>query len=119
MPRVQWFLSVDRNDLPEPVREGGKPTFRQIAVDDREVEFSENFTDLHTRVYEEVLAGRGFGINVVRPSIRLAHDIRHAVPTGIPSDGHPFLQPRTSRVIGPYRIRVGRNERLNLPAVLS
>ena len=60
--RVQWFLSIDRNDLPEPVRAGNKPTFRSIAVDDQEIEFSENFTDLHTRVYEEVLAGRGFGV---------------------------------------------------------
>ena len=74
--RVRWFLSVDRDDLPEPVRAGGKPTFRSIAVDGQEIEFSENFTDLHTRVYEEVLAGRGFGIDVVRPSIQLAHDIR-------------------------------------------
>ncbi len=117
--RVQWFLSVDRNDLPEPVRAGNKATFRSIAVDDQEVEFSENFTDLHTRVYEEVLAGRGFGIDVVRPSIQLAHDIRHAAATGIPRDGHPFLQPRTSKVIGPYRVRVGQTARSILPTVFS
>jgi UDP-N-acetyl-2-amino-2-deoxyglucuronate dehydrogenase len=84
---VQWFLSIDRNDLPDAVRTAGRPTFRRIAIDGRELEFSENFTDLHTRVYEEVLAGRGFGIDVVRPSIQLAHDIRHAAPTGRPCQG--------------------------------
>jgi len=41
------------------------------------VEFTEGFTDLHTRVYEEVLAGRGFGLDVARPSIELAYRIRN------------------------------------------
>ena len=117
--RVRWFLSVDRGDLPDPLRAGSQPTFRSIAVDGREIEFSENFTDLHTRVYEEVLAGRGFGIDTVRPSIQLAHEIRGAAATGVPSDGHPFLLPRTSKVIGPFRVRVGGTARSILPAVLS
>ena len=47
---VEWFLSVDRGDLPEEVHAQGKPTFRSIEVDGQELEFSENFTDLHTRV---------------------------------------------------------------------
>ena len=50
---VDWFLSVDRGDLPEEVRAQGKPTFRSIEIDGQELEFSENFTDLHSRVYEE------------------------------------------------------------------
>jgi UDP-N-acetyl-2-amino-2-deoxyglucuronate dehydrogenase len=53
-----------------------KTTFRSITVDGREIEFSEGFTDLHTRVYQEVLAGRGFGIDDSRPSIELTHHIR-------------------------------------------
>ncbi len=117
--RVQWLLSVDRNDLPKAIVTDNRPTYRSIVVDGQEVEFSENFTDLHTKVYEEVLAGRGFGIDTVRPSIQLAHDIRHAAPTGIPSDAHPMLKPYTGKVIGPYRVRVGHSERTILPAVLS
>jgi UDP-N-acetyl-2-amino-2-deoxyglucuronate dehydrogenase len=75
---VSWFLSADARDLPfEPVP-GVKTTFRSITVDGHEVEFSEGFTDLHTRVYEEVLAGRGFGIAEARPSIALTADLRHA-----------------------------------------
>ena len=42
------------------------------------MEFSEGFTDLHTRVYEQVLAGNGFGIEAARPSIELVHGIRTA-----------------------------------------
>jgi UDP-N-acetyl-2-amino-2-deoxyglucuronate dehydrogenase len=45
---VSWFLSVARNDLPANVQ-GKKTTFRSITVDEEEVEFSEGFTDLHTR----------------------------------------------------------------------
>ena len=69
--RVRWFLSVDAQDLPFPAKAGGKTTYRSITVDGKEIEFSEGFTDLHTRVYEETLAGRGFGIAEARPSIDL------------------------------------------------
>jgi UDP-N-acetyl-2-amino-2-deoxyglucuronate dehydrogenase len=72
--RVGWFLSVDKNDLPDIA----KTTYRSITVDGKEVEFSEGFTDLHTRVYEETLAGRGFGIAEARPSIELTYRIRTA-----------------------------------------
>lgn len=74
--RVRWYISIDRNDLPFTPEPGKKTTFRSITVDGHEVEFSEGFTDLHTRVYEETLAGRGFGLDVARPSVELAHRIR-------------------------------------------
>jgi UDP-N-acetyl-2-amino-2-deoxyglucuronate dehydrogenase len=90
--KVQWFLSMDRNDLPPQAVEKHKTTFRSITIDGKEVEFSDGFTDLHTKVYEETLAGRGFGIEDVRPSIALAHDIRVAIPTGINSDTHPIAR---------------------------
>jgi len=51
-------------------------------VDGEQLEFSDGFTDLHTRVYEEVLAGRGFGIADSRPSIELSHRIRHDTISG-------------------------------------
>jgi len=89
---VSWFLSIDAQDLPDETKAARKTTFRSITVDGKEVEFSEGFTDLHTRLYEETLAGRGFGIETVRPSIALAHDIRHARPTGLRPDSHPMLE---------------------------
>lgn len=80
---VRWFLSVDRNDLPDETRAAGKTTFRSITVDGEEFEFSEGFTDLHTEVYREILAGRGFGIEDARPSINLVYELRNAKPTPI------------------------------------
>ena len=49
-----------------------------MTVDGAQLEFSDGFGDLHTRVYEEVLAGRGCGVDDARPSIELTHQIRHA-----------------------------------------
>jgi UDP-N-acetyl-2-amino-2-deoxyglucuronate dehydrogenase len=66
-------------------------TFRSITVDGHKVEFSEGFSDLHTRVYEEVLAGRGFGIADGRPAIELSHRIRTTPANAVPAHAHPML----------------------------
>jgi UDP-N-acetyl-2-amino-2-deoxyglucuronate dehydrogenase len=73
---VTWFLSAEARDLPFEPQPGVKTTFRSITVDGHEVEFSEGFTNLHTRVYEEIFAGRGFGIADARPSIALTSNLR-------------------------------------------
>lgn len=78
---VKWFLSVDQQDLPFALQPGVRSTHRSIAVDGQEVEFSDGFTDLHTRVYEEALAGRGFGIDAARPSVELSSRIRQTPVT--------------------------------------
>ena len=62
---IRWFLSVDRNDLP-PLIATDKTTYRSITIDDEQFEFSDGFTDLHTRSYEEIIAGRGFTLADVR-----------------------------------------------------
>jgi UDP-N-acetyl-2-amino-2-deoxyglucuronate dehydrogenase len=82
---VQWYLSAEASDLPFTPVPGGKTTFRSIVVDGEQLEFSEGFTDLHTRVYEEVLAGRGFGIGEARSSIEMSHRIRHTPITAAAS----------------------------------
>jgi UDP-N-acetyl-2-amino-2-deoxyglucuronate dehydrogenase len=89
--RVRWFLSTDLGDLPFPAEPGARTTFRSITVDGREVDFTEGLGDLHTRVYEEILAGRGFGIDDSRPSIELSHRIRHAPAEFVMSRVHPML----------------------------
>jgi len=88
--RVRWFLSVEPSDLPWRVQPGAKTTFRSITVDGRELEFTDGFADLHTRVYEDILAGRGFGIDDARPSIALVHDIRTAAVSAPDENAHPL-----------------------------
>nr|MBN2277976.1 Gfo/Idh/MocA family oxidoreductase [candidate division Zixibacteria bacterium] len=95
--RVQWFLSIDKNDLPQGIQAGGQRTFRSITIDGEEIEFSGGFTDLHTMVYQETLAGRGFGLDDARPSIELVHAIRNATPLGLSDNSHPFMKTLNKR----------------------
>jgi UDP-N-acetyl-2-amino-2-deoxyglucuronate dehydrogenase len=88
--RVRWYLSVDHNDLPYSVTPGVRSTYRSIIIDGQEVEFTEGFTDLHTRVYEETLAGRGFCIDDARASIELVYQIRNTPISISTDDMHPF-----------------------------
>jgi UDP-N-acetyl-2-amino-2-deoxyglucuronate dehydrogenase len=87
---VQWMLSIDANDLPAATREAGKPAFRSLTIDGEEVEFSDVFGDLHTDVYRETLAGRGFTLADAQPSIQLVHQIRHTTPTPSAEGRHPL-----------------------------
>lgn len=90
--RVRWFLSVDQNDLPAQVRAEGKKAFRSLTANGRELEFSDGFPDLHTAVYRDVLAGGGFSIEDVRPSVQLAYDIRTAAVVPATSLAHPLAK---------------------------
>jgi len=92
--RVRWLLSIDMADLPYLVEPGKNTTFRSITVDEQEIEFSGGFNDLHTRVYEKTLAGRGFGIDQARPSIELTHRIRTTKLSLIDEMAHPYLLKR-------------------------
>jgi UDP-N-acetyl-2-amino-2-deoxyglucuronate dehydrogenase len=89
--RVRWFLSLDGSLLPEQTRKAGKAAYRALTLNGEEINFSEGFTELHTRVYEDILAGNGFGIREARPSIGLVCDIRHKDVTAPRGNQHPML----------------------------
>jgi UDP-N-acetyl-2-amino-2-deoxyglucuronate dehydrogenase len=74
---INWMLSIDENAIPPAVRATGKRTFRTLTIDGEAFEFSEGFTELHTKSYEEILAGNGFPISETKPAIQLVHDIRN------------------------------------------
>jgi UDP-N-acetyl-2-amino-2-deoxyglucuronate dehydrogenase len=90
--RIRWFLSLDINDVPGECRAQGKRTFRSVTIDGEEVEFSEGFTELHTRSYSEILKGNGFGLEDCRQSIETVYNIRNANPAGLKGDYHPILK---------------------------
>ena len=89
--RCRWFLSLDVMDVPEAVRATGQRTYRSITVDGEEIEFSGGFTDLHTRSYEEILAGRGFGLEENYAAIKTVAAIRDAIPNMNRGSIHPFV----------------------------
>ncbi len=88
--RVRWYLSINRNDSPLLTKNNKPSTYRVISINNDELEFTSGFTGLHTKLYEKTLAGSGFGINDVRPSVELIHNIRKSNPIGINSSSHPL-----------------------------
>jgi len=89
--RARWFLSLDYSDIPQSFKEKGMRTFRSITVENEEIEFSQGFTDLHTRSYQQILNGNGFGLNEARPCVELTYQIRKSKSIGLVGDYHPFL----------------------------
>lgn len=89
---VRWFLSVNYDYIPDEVKATGQRTFRSIRVDGYELEFSGGFTDLHTRSYEEILKGNGFGLDEAYGSIRTVSTIRQLDAIGVKGDYHPFCK---------------------------
>lgn len=87
--RVRWFMSLELADVPEAERASGQRTFRSITVDGEEIEFSGGFADLHTRSYEEILAGRGFGLDDNRCAIEAVSAIRSLPATPERGEVHP------------------------------
>lgn len=93
---VRWFLSVNADYLPDDVKQKDIKTYRSITVNADEIEFSGGFTDLHTRSYEEILKGNGFGLDEAYGSIRTVSTIRNLDPVGLKGEYHPFCK----KVIG-------------------
>ena len=90
--RVRWFLSIDASFLPQQVLQMGKTTYRSLQIDDEEMEFSDGFSDLHTRSYEKILEGKGFTLAEARGYVSLCQQIRNTQPIGLVGDYHPFLK---------------------------
>ena len=89
---VRWFLSVNYNYIPDEVKATGQRTYRSITVDSDEIEFSGGFTDLHTRSYEEILKGNGFGLDEAYGSIETVSTIRNLDAVGLKGNYHPFCK---------------------------
>jgi len=74
---VNWFLSINPETLPNEVKQQNKSFYRSLTIDNHEIDFSDGFTDLHTVAYNQILQGKGFGLEDARASIELVHKIRN------------------------------------------
>lgn len=89
---VRWFLSIDYNDLPNDVKKINKSTFRSIKINEKELEFSEGFEDLHIKSYKQILKGQGFGLKDNYDTIKTISLIRTSRVSPLISDYHPRLK---------------------------
>ena len=90
--RVKWYLSLDYEDIPDPVKAKGIRTFRSITLNEEEIEFSGGFTDLHTDSYSHILEGKGFPIMEARSAVETVYTIRNASPLGLKGEYHPLCK---------------------------
>jgi len=90
--RVRWFLSINADTLPDAAKQKNMRTYRSMTLEGEEIEFSDGFTDLHTRSYEEIVKGNGFGVNDALTSIRIANEIRETKPVGLVGEYHPLCK---------------------------
>lgn len=90
--RVRWFLSINYEVLPDEIKAKGQRTYRSISIEGEELEFSGGFTDLHTKVYQGILDGNGYGLEDARQAIDIVHTIRNSEPIGLKGDYHPFAK---------------------------
>ena len=90
--RVRWFLSIDYDIIPDEIKDKGQRTYRSITIEGEELEFSGGFTDLHTKSYEQILEGNGYGVQEAQQAIEIVHDIRHVDPIGLKGDYHPYAK---------------------------
>lgn len=75
--KINWMLSIDYEKIPENIKLEGKRTFRTLQMEGEEIEFSDGFNELHTRSYQEILNGKGFGISLSKKAIEIVNIIRN------------------------------------------
>jgi len=90
--RVRWFLSINDQVLPEEIKKKGQRTYRSITVDGDEVEFSNGFFDLHTKSYQNIIDGKGFGLEEAKQSIDIVHKIRTMELSPLKGEYHPLVK---------------------------
>lgn len=90
--RVRWFLSVDGKYLPGRIKQSGQRSFREMLIDGEALDFSNGFTDLHARSYEQILAGKGFRPSDARSSIQLTYELRHLPVVPHSGERHSILK---------------------------
>ena len=75
--RVNWFLSINSNNLPMEAKNNGLTTHRVLSIEGKQIEFSKGFTDLHTVSYQNILNGNSYGLGDAKNSIEIVSQIRN------------------------------------------
>ena len=75
--KVNWVLSINAENLPQVAKNKNLTTFRSLAIEGEEIEFSNGFTDLHTLSYQKILNGLGYGLADAKNAIEIVSQIRN------------------------------------------
>ena len=113
--RVRWFFSLNGQHLPKEAQVKGQRMYRSLRVDNEEIDFGAGFTQLHTTSYQQILDGRGYGIQQARQATELSYAIRNSTPVGLKGVYHPLARMDS----GYFRFPVSSNEIPLKPTIMT
>jgi len=93
--RGHWYYTSWKSDLS---KSGGIATnigvhfYDMLAWVFGPLQKSGGFFDLHTKSYEKIINGEGFGLEDAENAVQLVHDIRNAQLTPLQGDYHPLAK---------------------------
>jgi UDP-N-acetyl-2-amino-2-deoxyglucuronate dehydrogenase len=87
---VRWFLSINAATLPEKVVQSGGRIHRSLRFDQWSFDFTEGFTELHSRSYAHILNDKGFSERDAQPAISIVHGMRESLISPLDSEAHPL-----------------------------
>lgn len=87
---VKWFLSINDETLPQGISASGQRVYRKLTLGDEVFDFSKGFDDLHTKSYQHILDGHGYGISDTQKAIDIVYQIRSATQTPVSDQSHPL-----------------------------
>jgi UDP-N-acetyl-2-amino-2-deoxyglucuronate dehydrogenase len=74
---VNWFLSIDKNDLPVNSTGANETACRLLQVGGEPITFTTGFENLHTTAYHQLLAGNGILLTDTAAVIQLISSLKN------------------------------------------
>lgn len=93
---VRWFLSIDKNYLPQECIEKNQYTYRTLHFDELAFEFSQGFTDLHSKVYDSILNKGAYSLQDAIPAIET---ISRMVSQKVDADDNHKRHPMSQKIL--------------------
>lgn len=77
---VMGSLTLPQADIQWRLSTAGREARRLLQIDDQAIDLSAGFDAAHTRVYADILGGRGFGVAEARAGVELCWEMRKLTP---------------------------------------
>ena len=87
---VRYFLSIDDEHL-SYFKKKSKNTYKSMTVNEKKIDLSNNFENLHTLSYKKILENKGYEINSIRAGLELVYKIKNSNIKTKKGDYHPLI----------------------------
>jgi UDP-N-acetyl-2-amino-2-deoxyglucuronate dehydrogenase len=73
---INWFLSINNNDLPKHFKEKNETGFREFEIEGIVINFSKGVQNLHTESYLHIINCNGIGLKEIKKVISFLNKFR-------------------------------------------